>query len=57
MKKYKFDNFKVIENSTSFVIQICKTKDAAKKLAAKLNSGYGFDGETPKFFVYAKDQK
>jgi uncharacterized lipoprotein YehR (DUF1307 family) len=56
MKKYHYKDTKVIEKSTSFIIKNCKTKNEAKKLTGKLNGGSGFQGETPKFFVYAKDQ-
>jgi len=56
MKKYKYDGSKVIEYSTGFVIQILKSKEEAKILASRLNSGCGFAGETPRFFIYVKDQ-
>ena len=57
MKKYRYDNTRVIETSTKYVIKKCASREDAKKLAGKLNGGTGFNGETPKFFVYAKDQK
>lgn len=56
MKKYHYTKNKVIEKSTGFVIKNCKTQVEAKALTGKLNGGCGFAGETPKFFVYAKDQ-
>lgn len=57
MKKYHYTKNKVVEKATKFVLKICKTQDEAKILTGKLNGGSGFMGETPKFFVYAKDQK
>lgn len=57
MKNYMFEGLKVIEKTTKYVIQKCKTKEAAKKLCGRLNGGCGFAGETPKFFVYVRDQK
>ena len=57
MKNYMFEGLKVIEKTTKYVIQKCKSKEAAKKLCGHLNGGCGFAGETPKFFVYVKDQK
>lgn len=56
MKKYKYDGVKVIENKTGYVIKKCKSKQQAKETCGRLNGGCGFAGETPKFFVYAKDQ-
>lgn len=56
MKKYRYNNNLVVELSTNFVIKKCKDKNSAKDLTLKLNKGSGFQGETPKFFVYAKDQ-
>jgi hypothetical protein len=56
VKKYKYDGTKVVENATNLIIQVTKSKEDAKKLAASLNGGCGFGGETPRFFVYAKDQ-
>lgn len=56
MKKYRYDNKKVVENKTNLVIKVTKSKEEAKKLTATLNAGKGFNGETPRFFVYAKEQ-
>lgn len=56
MKKYHYTGTKVIEKATKYVIQKCKTAAKAKEICGKLNNGCGFAGETPKFFVYAKDQ-
>lgn len=56
MKKYKYDDKKVIENSTGLIIQVTKSKEEAKTLTGRLNGGCGFAGETPRFFVYARDQ-
>lgn len=56
MKNYHYKNTKVFEKSTGFTIKVCKSKEEAKKLTGRLNGGAGFAGETPKFFVYAKDQ-
>lgn len=56
MKNYRYDKNNIIEKSTSFVIKKCKLKEEAKLICGKLNSGCGFDGDTPKFFVYVKDQ-
>ena len=50
-KKYKFDDKKVIETGTGLVIEVCKNKEEAKKIAGRLNGGCGFAGETPRFFV------
>ena len=57
MKKYRYDGDKVIELATKFVLKVCKTRDEAKNLVKKLNSGSGFAGDTPNFFVYKKDQE
>lgn len=56
MKKYHYTKNNVIEKSTKFVIKKCKSALEAKKVAGQLNGGCGFNGETPKFFVLAKDQ-
>lgn len=56
MQKYRFDGARVIENSTKFVIKKCKKKDDAVMYVERLNAGAGFEGDTPRFFVYKKDQ-
>lgn len=56
MKKYRYDKNKVIENFTKLIIKVCKTKPDAKNICDKLNSGTGFQGNTPFFFVYKKQQ-
>lgn len=56
MKKYKYDDKKVIENSTGLIIQVTKSKEEAKNIVGRLNGGCGFAGETPRFFVNSVKQ-
>jgi len=52
MKRYFYQNTKVIEKLTDYVIKKCATQAEARALAIKLNSGnYGFEGNTPHFFT------
>jgi hypothetical protein len=48
--------FKVRENKTQFIIKKFSSKTKASKLAEKLNSGFGFAGETPSFFINKAEQ-
>lgn len=55
MKNYKIkkngDYWDVIETQTDQVVKSCSTVLDAKVVGTKLNTGYGFDGWTPAFFV------
>lgn len=51
MKKYHYEDLSIIENLTNLIIFKAKSKEQVKELTLKLNSGCGFDGETPRFFT------
>lgn len=56
VKKLSDNDFRVMEKSTNFVIKILKTHKEAHKFSNKLNSGQGFNGETPPFFIKKVEQ-
>ena len=59
MKPYNIEprgpKFALIETKTGFTIRV-SGKEAVHKLAKHLNTGSGFNGETPRFFLNQKEQ-
>jgi hypothetical protein len=51
MKKYNIKGTRIVETSTSHVINDYATEEGAKKAAAFLNTGGAFNGWTPYFFL------
>lgn len=49
--KQEQNDFMVIEQKYDLIIARCKTKKEANKIRNRLNSGCGFMGHTPPFFV------
>jgi len=55
MKKYEIrkneNTFEIVEKATNFIIVSYNRKYKSHDLLNKLNSGGGFDGWTPNFFI------
>ena len=49
------DQYVIYENRTEQCIETFKTKNNAKNFMKRLNSGCGFAGWTPPFFVESKN--
>lgn len=51
MKKYVVHDIFVIELETEQIVKACTTSQEAYKMCSFLNSGGGFNGITPSFFL------
>lgn len=49
--KYIVDASMIKEVNTNQYLAMCDSSETAKQLCKKLNTGSGFDGNTPAFFV------
>lgn len=57
VKKIDEKDFRVIEKMSNYVIKCFGSHKNAQMFSARLNGGQGFNGETPTFFIRAKDQE